>query len=37
MLHPVYVHPGDETHAHGVTLPEPLPNRIQSFWSMSCA
>jgi predicted RNase H-like HicB family nuclease len=22
MLYPVYVHPGDETHAHGVTIPD---------------
>ncbi|MCW8928520.1 MAG: type II toxin-antitoxin system HicB family antitoxin [Gammaproteobacteria bacterium] len=22
MLYPVYVHPGDENHAHGVTLPD---------------
>ncbi len=22
MIYPVYVHPGDETHAHGVTIPD---------------
>ena len=22
MLYPVYVHPGDETHAHGITIPD---------------
>ena len=22
MLYPVYVHPGDESHAHGVTFPD---------------
>ena len=22
MLYPVYVHPGDEAHAHGITIPD---------------
>lgn len=22
MLYPVYLHPGDETHAHGITIPD---------------
>lgn len=48
MLYPVYVHVGDENHAHGVTIPdfpgcfsaadtwEDLPARIQEAIEVSC-
>lgn len=48
MLYPVYVHPGDERHAHGVTIPdfpgcfsaadtwEDLPAKIQEAVEVYC-
>lgn len=48
MLYPVYVHPGDEDHAHGVTIPdfpgcfsaadrwEDLPSKIQEALELYC-
>jgi predicted RNase H-like HicB family nuclease len=48
MLYPAYVHPGDERHAHGVTIPdfpgcfsaadtwEDLPAKIQEAAEVYC-